>query len=218
MGIRVLGWSIEGYGKVLPFIIRHPVYVYRVFKKSRTGEISRKLSILEKNVSDKSCRISKDLFTDLISLPYQAWAGDAVPPRPRSRPAAEHSRRKHVGPRRLRGRCIKRWTPARVDNTVGQGRCADLKPRVNRRVNRSRAFEERCRSGHRQIIFPYSYFRPREVFLIVSEALFLVRPRESFLVLFRIIISRSSARIIYYYFPNCWLRTPSRTFMFRLSK
>jgi len=42
--------------------------VYRVSKKFRTGEISRKLSISEKNVSYKSCRISNDLFTDLFSL------------------------------------------------------------------------------------------------------------------------------------------------------
>jgi len=42
--------------------------IYRVYKKYRDGEISRKLSISEKNVSDKSCRISKDLFTGAMSL------------------------------------------------------------------------------------------------------------------------------------------------------
>jgi len=35
-----------------------------VSKKSRIGEISRKLSIFERNVSYKSCRVSSDLFTD----------------------------------------------------------------------------------------------------------------------------------------------------------
>jgi len=42
--------------------------IYRVYKKYRGGEISRKLSISEKNVSDKSYRISKDLFTGAMSL------------------------------------------------------------------------------------------------------------------------------------------------------
>jgi len=37
-------------------------------KKSRIGEISRKLSISERNVSYKSCRVLNDLFTDLVNL------------------------------------------------------------------------------------------------------------------------------------------------------
>jgi len=41
--------------------------IYRMSKK-RTDEISRKLSIFEKNVSYKNCRVLNDLFTDLISL------------------------------------------------------------------------------------------------------------------------------------------------------
>jgi len=39
-----------------------------VYKKFRDNEISRKLSILGKNVSDNSRRIFKDLFTGAISL------------------------------------------------------------------------------------------------------------------------------------------------------
>jgi len=43
-------------------------HIYMVNKKSRTSEISRKLNIFERNVSYKSCRVSYDLFTDLVSL------------------------------------------------------------------------------------------------------------------------------------------------------
>jgi len=32
------------------------------------GDISRKLSIFERNLSNKSCRVSNDLFTDLVNL------------------------------------------------------------------------------------------------------------------------------------------------------
>jgi len=35
--------------------ISHVYYIYRVFKKSRTGRIFHKLCTLERNVLDKSC-------------------------------------------------------------------------------------------------------------------------------------------------------------------
>jgi len=37
-----------------------------VYKKY--GEMSQKLNILRRSVSDKSCKISEDLFTNTISL------------------------------------------------------------------------------------------------------------------------------------------------------
>ena len=39
-----------------------------MFKIKRYKFLSRKHSIIEKNCSDKSCRIQKGLFTDFISL------------------------------------------------------------------------------------------------------------------------------------------------------
>jgi len=52
--------------KFLKFLFYY-VIIYRVSKKS--GKISRKLSISERNLSYKSYRVSNDLFTDqLISL------------------------------------------------------------------------------------------------------------------------------------------------------
>jgi len=42
--------------------------MYRVSKKSRTVKISQKLNISERNVSYNSCRVSNDLFIDLVSL------------------------------------------------------------------------------------------------------------------------------------------------------
>jgi len=41
---------------------------YRMSKKSRTGEIFWNLSISERSISYKSCRVSNDQFTDLINL------------------------------------------------------------------------------------------------------------------------------------------------------
>jgi len=39
-----------------------------VLEKSGNGQISRKRNVSEKNVSNQSCRISKDLFTGAMSL------------------------------------------------------------------------------------------------------------------------------------------------------
>ena len=44
------------------------LYIYRVFQTTRPTRFFRKRDILKKNVSDKSCRVLKDLFTDFISL------------------------------------------------------------------------------------------------------------------------------------------------------
>jgi len=44
------------------------IILYRVLEKSGNGQISWKRNVSEKNVSNQSCRISKDLFTGAISL------------------------------------------------------------------------------------------------------------------------------------------------------
>jgi len=50
----------------IPYIY---IYIYiKQIKKSYTGEISRKLSIFERNVFYKSCRVLNNLFTDLINV------------------------------------------------------------------------------------------------------------------------------------------------------
>jgi len=41
---------------------------YRMLEKSRNGQISRKRNVSEKNISNQSYRISKDLFIGAMSL------------------------------------------------------------------------------------------------------------------------------------------------------
>src|SRR5215467_5678763 len=65
--IRIQPYIIKCLSNV-PFLKNNKLLIYRVGEKYRNSKISRKLSILEKSVSDKSCRVSKDLFTDLINL------------------------------------------------------------------------------------------------------------------------------------------------------
>jgi len=45
-------------------------HTHTMFEITRTPLLSRKQSILEKNVSDKSCGILNDPFSDLISLTF----------------------------------------------------------------------------------------------------------------------------------------------------